>query len=110
MNKKAFFVLVTAMIIAYIIYRIIVDIIGNTVDDANRRGIEEYVEAIKLEYAKSLLNENAIDINSIDVKISTSVECEEKNITSNGEIELHGCRVENSKRKYSYVNKKVERE
>ena len=109
MNKKAFFVLSVAMIIMYIIYRIIVGVIDNTVDDANKRGIEEYVSAIRLAYAGSLLNgETITNIDDIDINITTKVECEEKSLSLDGIIELHGCRVEDSKRKYSYVNDKVE--
>ena len=111
MNKKAFFVLVTAMIVAYIIYRVIINVINDAVDDANKRGVEEYVEAIRLEYAGSLLTgETITNIDDIDINITTKVECEEKSISLDGIIELHGCRVEDSKRKYSYVNDKVGRE
>lgn len=111
MNKKAFFVLFITMITAYIIYRVILNIITKTVDDANKMGIEEYVGAIRLAYAGSLLTGNSItNIDDIDINITTKVECEEKNISSNGTIELHGCRVENSKKKYGYVNDNVIKE
>ena len=109
MNKKAFFVLVSAMIIMYIIYRIVMGYIGNAVDNANKRGIEEYVETIRLEYIRSVFdNRGTINIDNINTNVK--IDCEEKNITSDGIIELHGCRVENSKRKYGYVNDKVQKE
>lgn len=111
MNKKVFFIVTSVIIFSLIIYKIILNTIGDAVDDANKRGIEEYVSAIRLAYANSILHDNNInDIDSIDIKITTKVECEEKSITKDGTIELHGCRVEDSKTKYGYVNSKVVKE
>ncbi len=111
MNKKAFFVLVISMAISFIIYIVITRFINSTVDDANKRGIEEYVGAIRLAYADSLFKGEPItDIDSLNIDITTKVSCEEKSISSDGIIELHGCRVEDSKAKYNYVNDKVGKE
>lgn len=112
MNKKVFFIVTLVIIFSLIIYKIILNTIRDAVDDANKRGIEEYVSAIRLVYANNFFHNNDTnDIDSIDIKITTKVECEEKSITKDGTvIELHGCRVEDSKAKYGYVNNKVVKE
>lgn len=112
LNRKAFFVLVSAMTITYIVYRIVIGLINNTVDDANRRGMELYISAIKYAQISYEFNNgvSADNINDLDIKVITKVECKEQKIDINGNIELHGCTVDDSKAKYGYVDGKIIKE
>ena len=112
MNKKSIFIVISVLILLLVFYELILYIINFTLDDANKRGVELYASSLKYAYTDYIYNNGFYieDINNLEVKITTKVECEEKKIFSTGIVELHGCRVENSKAKYKYVNGKVERE
>ena len=110
MNKKSIFIVISVLILLLVFYELILYIINFTLDD--KRGVELYASSLKYAYTDYIYNNGFYieDINNLEVKITTKVECEEKKIFSTGIVELHGCRVENSKAKYKYVNGKVERE
>ena len=51
----------------------------------------------------------ALTDDELNIVLTTEVECKDKKLYSNGNVELYGCTVEDSKIKYNYVNGKVVR-
>lgn len=111
-NKKSVFITVSVLVIIFLGYKISSSVIKNTVDDANKRGIELYASALRYAYTNYLYKNGfeIADVNDLNVKVTTKVECEKKRITVDGDVYLEGCSVENSKEKYKYTNGSVERE
>ena len=112
MNKKSIIIVSLVLIFILTFNEIIIYVINFTVDGANKRGIELYASSLKYAYANYMYKNGFYvdDIDDLEVTISTKVECEQKKISYDGKVELHGCKVENSKIKYKYVAGKVERE
>ena len=113
MNKKSIFIVVCVLVLLFISYKIASNVIIDAVDDSNERAVELYATNIRYAYAKSYLNQitvGYIDVNNLDITSTVDVKCEERFVDSSGNVELHGCSVENSKAKYKYVKGKAERE
>lgn len=112
MNKKVFILLVLVISISLVIYKVILNVIDDAVDNANQRGIDLYVSAINYAYTAHYYKtgEKPKSIAELDINITTKVKCVEEKIDKNGKIELHGCTVENSKVKYGYINNKIVKE
>lgn len=112
MNKKSLFITITVLILLFISYKFVSGLISRTLDGANKRGIELYASTIKYAYTDYIYRNGFTNVNidDLEIKITTKVECEEKKLYSTGMVELHGCTVDDSKIKYSYINGKVERE
>ena len=112
MNKKTILIVIVVLTLVYIGYRVIVNAVNNTLDEANRRSIEVYVSSIRLAHTyytyKSGISTDNID--DLDIKLTVDVNCEFNKIYSDGRIELKGCTVEKSKKKYSYINEQIVRE
>ena len=111
MNKKSIFITASVLILLFVSYEIVSKVINTTLDDANRRGIELYASTVKYAYTEYIYK-NGFSPNSIDelnIVLTTEVECKDKKLYSNGNVELYGCTVEDSKIKYNYVNGKVVR-
>ena len=112
MFKRVLFILLCIGGIAFAIYKVSGNVIGDEVDRANIRLVEEYADAIKY----STLNVNNItnqdgSINYSNAGIASSVKCSEINATAVGKVELHGCVIQGvASRKYKYVNGKASRE
>ena len=112
MSKKSIFIAVSVLLILFISYRIAKKTIINSIDSANERGLELYASQIKYAYAKEYLNKQGtseIDLDSLYIKTTIDVVCEEKNVNIKGNIKLMKCSVDGSKTKYNYINGKVEK-
>lgn len=110
--KKSIFIAVSVLILLLTSFLIVSKVINTTLDDANRRGIELYASTVKYAYT-SYIYKNGFATNNIDdlnINITTKVECKEKKLYLNGVVELHGCTVEDSKIKYSYIDGRVVKE
>lgn len=117
MNKKSVFITISVLLLLYSAYKITHVVIERTVDDANKRGVELYASSIKYAYTAYMYDHVETtdivftgNIDDLNIKVSTQVECKEKSVDGKGNVELHGCRVENSKRTYKYVDGKAEKE
>ena len=117
MNKKSVFITISVLLLLYAAYKISSAVIDRSIDDANKRGVELYASAIKYAYTAYMYSHIETtnlyftgNVDDLNIRISTKVECEEKSIDDNGDVTLYGCRVENSKRKYKYIDGRVERE
>ena len=110
MFKKILFILVCVAILGFAVYKITGGVIVDEVDNANMAAVERYASAVKLSAVNinNVMNEGVVDYNSID--IGTSVKCDEVKVLNIGEVELHGCSIEGTSRKYKYVNGKASRE
>lgn len=111
-DKKSIFISIFVLVLLFISYRVVTTAINNTVDEANRKGVELYASSIKYAYTSYIYRNGTLDVNidDLEIKITVQVNCEEKKLTSSGSVELYGCTVENSKIKYKYVNGRAERE
>ena len=112
MNKKSIFIAVSVLLILFISYEIVKKTIIDSIDDANRRGLELYVSQIKYAYAKEYLNKvniEEIDLDSLYIKTTIDVVCKEKFADRYGNVKLTNCSVDGSKTKYNYIKGKVER-
>ena len=108
MFKRIFFILLCIAGIAFAIWKISGNVIGDEVDNANMRLVEEYADALKLStYNMSNVNGDGGDISYSGAGIASSVVCERVNVIGIGQVELHGCVIQgNATRKYKYVNGK----
>ena len=109
MSKKSLFIVISTLLILFIAYRVSSAVITRTLDDANRRGLELYASTVKYAYTDYIYKNglNLVEVDELKVEVSIKVECEEKRISYNGNVELKGCTVDGSKTKYSYINGKV---
>ena len=110
MIKRILFILLCIGGIAFAIWKVAGNTIGDEVDNANEKLIQEYADAIKL----STYNVNNVSndgTNYSSAGIASSVKCEKVNVIKIGVVELHGCVIQgNPNRKYQYVNGKASRE
>lgn len=108
MIKRILYILLCIAGIAFAVYKISGNVIGEEVDKANFRAVELYANAIKL----ATLSINDVTQTEIDyksIKVATKVECETINV-SYQTVELRKCSVEGSKKKYKYINGKASRD
>ena len=112
MDKKSIFITVSVLIFLFISFRVVYAIVNSTLEDGERRGVQLYASTIKYAFTEYTYRNgfSTYSVDDLNVETSTRVECEEKILYVSGDVELHGCTVENSKKKYKYVNGKVERE
>ncbi|MBE6139694.1 MAG: prepilin-type N-terminal cleavage/methylation domain-containing protein [Firmicutes bacterium] len=124
-------VIVILAIIALIATPIVLNIIENTKEEANKRSIDMYVRGVKnaiatyhLEHKKSpqagyyttedgvtlQYKENGVVKDTITVDYDGNIVCETISVTSVGEVTLFGCRVNDSSSTYKYENGKTEEE
>ena len=111
MFKKVMFFAICIAVGGFAIYKIANNVIADEVDNANERAVELYANAIKLSTVtiNNVMDEGkSVDYNSID--IGTNVKCDKVRVSNIGDVELHGCTVENSKTKYKYTNGKAKKE
>ena len=108
MLKKIIHVLILVGLLGAVLYKLSENMIKDAVDDTNALAVEIYADAIKIATLNNVMSADEIDYKN--VKVATKVDCKEIKILDVGNVELHGCRVETSTRKYKYVNGKATRE
>ena len=111
MFKKVMFFAICIAVGGFAIYKIANNVISDEVDNANFRAVELYANAIKLSTVNinNVMNEG-VNPNYDNINIGTNVKCDKINVSSIGDVELHGCTVENGKTKYKYTNGKAKKE
>ena len=112
MIKRVLFILLCIGGIAFAIWKVAGNTIGDEVDKANIRLIEEYAQAVRYStYNVDNITNEGDGVNYTNSGIASSVKCEVVNATDIGKIELHGCVIQgNPNRKYQYVDGKASRE
>ena len=111
MFKKVMFFAICIAIGGFAIYKIANNVISDEVDNANFRAVELYANAIKLSTVNInnvMSEDDTVDYNKVN--IGTNVKCDSVKVSSIGDVELHGCTVENGKTKYKYTNGKAKKE
>ena len=104
--------MISVLLILGISYKIVSSVVSDTVDKANKRGVELYANSLRYAYTAYMYSHdgNTIDLDDIDINITTKVICAKKTVTQEGNIELYGCSVDGSKKTYKYVNGEAKRE
>ena len=90
------------LVLGLIVYKMII----NSIDELNKKSIESYVTSIRYAYTAYMYKNLVLttNIDELNIKSNVKVECAKKSIDLAGNVELHECSVEGSKRLYKYVN------